>query len=224
MKYKGAIFDMDGVLFDTERIYQETWQEIAAGQGIRLDGSFLRAITGTSGAHMCQIVEKYYHVSDGTGIIENCMKLVRQKLSVHVPMKKGVREILDFFRDQGVCMSVASSSAKEQIEANLQMTGIRDYFMTIASGKEVDKGKPAPDIFLLAAERMHCAPEECFVFEDSENGIRAGHAAGCFTVMVPDLIEASPEILPYCRKVCPDLQQAMREIALQETQDKGCSN
>lgn len=89
-------------------------QEIAAGQGIRLDGSFLRAITGTSGAHMCQIVEKYYHVADGTGIIKNCMELVRQKLSVHVPMKKGVREILDFFRDHGVCMSVAAMTRKNR--------------------------------------------------------------------------------------------------------------
>lgn len=213
MKYKGAIFDMDGVLFDTERIYQETWQEIAVKQGITLDGSFLRAISGTSGARMCRVVEEYYHVSDGNSIIAECMEQVRQKLSVHVPVKKGVREILDFFQDNGIGMAVASSSAAQQIEANLRISGIRNYFSAIVSGTEVSKGKPAPDIFVLAAERLRCAPEECFVFEDSENGVRAGYAAGCFTVMVPDLIEPSSEILPYCRKVCPDLEQAAREIS-----------
>lgn len=209
MRFKGAIFDMDGVLFDTERIYQETWQEIAAGQDIRLDGSFLRAISGTNGNRMCRVIEEYYHVSDGTDIMERCMERVRQKLSVYVPVKKGVRKILDYFRDNGICMAVASSSSTQQIEVNLQMTDLRDYFTVIVSGKEVNNGKPAPDIFLLAAKRLHCTPEECFVFEDSENGIRAGYEAGCFTVMVPDLIEASSEILPYCRRVCPDLEQAM---------------
>lgn len=212
MKYKGAIFDMDGVLFDTERIYQETWQEIAVKQEIMLDGSFLRAISGTSGAHMSRVVEEYYHVPDGTDIIKRCMEQVKQKLSVHVPVKKGVHEILDFFQNNGMGMAVASSSAAQQIEANLQMTGIRDYFSAIVSGTEVRRGKPAPDIFLLAAERLHCAPEECLVFEDSENGIKAGYAAGCFTVMVPDLIEPSSEILPYCRKVCSDLEQVIFDI------------
>lgn len=201
MQYKGAIFDMDGVLFDTERIYQETWQEIAARQDITLDGSFLRAISGTNGAYMCRVIEKYYHVPDGKDIMERCMEQVRQKLSVYVPMKKGVRDILDYFRKNDIGIAVASSSAVQQIEANLQMSGIRDYFSVIVSGLEVNQGKPEPDIFLLAAKRLHCAPEECFVFEDSENGIRAGYAAGCFTVMVPDLLEASSEIQPYCRKI-----------------------
>ncbi len=210
MQYKGAIFDMDGVLFDTERIYQETWQEIAIQQDISLDGSFLKAISGTNGAHMCHVIEKYYHVSDGTDIMETCMERVRQKLSVHVPVKKGVCEILDFFRNNGIGMAVASSSAAHQIETNLQMTGIQDYFSVIVSGTEVSKGKPAPDIFLLAAARLQYAPEECLVFEDSENGIRAGYAAGCFTIMVPDLIEVSSEIRPYCRKIYSDLKQAMR--------------
>lgn len=213
MQYKGAIFDMDGVLFDTERIYQETWQEIAARQDITLDGSFLRAISGTNGAYMCRVIEKYYHVPDGKDIMERCMEQVRQKLSVYVPMKKGVRDILDYFRKNDIGIAVASSSAVQQIEANLQMSGIRDYFSVIVSGLEVNQGKPEPDIFLLAAKRLHCAPEECFVFEDSENGIRAGYAAGCFTVMVPDLLEASSEIQPYCRKICSDLEQAVREIS-----------
>ena len=93
-------------------------------------------------------------------------------------------------------MAVASSSLPGQIEANLRGAGIRDYFDAVVSGTEVERGKPAPDIFLRAAERIGCRAEDCFVFEDSENGVRAGHAAGCITVMVPDMIDPSETIRP----------------------------
>lgn len=212
MEYKGAIFDMDGLLFDTERVYQQTWHEIAEEKCVVLGNDFVKDISGTNGAHMRQVVEDYYHVPEGTGIIEDCMKRVREKLSRQVPVKKGVPEILEFFQENNIPMAVASSSPVEQIVSNLEIVGIREYFSEIVSGTEVKRGKPAPDIFLLAAEKISRRPGDCYVFEDSENGIKAGHAAGCITVMVPDLMEASPAILPYCTFVCTDLLQARDEI------------
>ena len=212
MECKGAIFDMDGLLFDTERLYQRIWHEIAQERGIELGSDFARTICGTSGARMLHIVEQYYHVSDGNEIARECLRRMGESLSAHVPMKTGVREILDFFQEKGFAIAVASSSSLQQITSNLENAGIRGYFSEIVSGSEVKQGKPAPDIFLLAAERIGCRPEECFVFEDSENGIKAGHAAGCMTVMVPDLVEASSVILPYCTMVCSDLIQAAKEI------------
>lgn len=213
MEYKGAIFDMDGLLFDTECIYQQTWQEIAREKGVKLDGSFVKAISGTNGSHMCRVIERYYHVPDGTAIMDECMGRIRRKLSVHVPVKKGMHEILDFFQKKGMRMAVASSSAVRQIESNLETAGIRGYFSAVVSGMEVSRGKPEPDIFLCAAERIGCAPDACFVFEDSENGIKAGYAAGCTTIMVPDLMAASSAILPYCGNICRDLLQAEQEIS-----------
>ncbi len=213
MVYTGAIFDMDGVLFDTERIYQQTWHEIAKERGIELGGGFLRSISGTSGAHMHQVIETYYHVADGTVLAQECMGRIRRKLSEHVPVKEGVREILGFFKGKGIPIAVASSSLAEQIEANLQKAGLRGYFSEVVSGTQVGHGKPAPDIFLLAASRLGCRPQECFVFEDSENGVKAGYAAGCATIMVPDLIEPSPEALSCCTRVCRDLVEAGREAA-----------
>lgn len=212
MRYKGAIFDMDGLLFDTERLYQQAWEEIAGERGVKLDSSFLREVAGTTGEHTCRIIEQYYHVPNGNGIREECMRKVKGKLSEAVPMKKGVPGILRFFREKGIRTAVASSNAAEQIESNLERAGIREYFSVIVSGMEVKHGKPAPDIFLMAAERIGCEPGECFVFEDSENGIRAGHAAGCITVMVPDLVEASAGILSCCNMVCSDLTEAERKI------------
>ena len=194
MKIEGAIFDMDGLLFDTENIYQETWKELAAENGVVLNEDFVGDICGTSGAHMCRVIEKHYGVSDGSIIMEECMKRVRQKLSVHVPKKQGTDRIIKAFHDRGVRIAVASSSYPEQIESNLALAGIREYFDAVVSGKEVEHGKPKPDIFLLAADRIGCAPENCYVFEDSENGIRAGKAAGCTAIMIPDILKPSDEI------------------------------
>ena len=212
MKYTGAIFDMDGVLFYTEQIYQQTWHELAAERKVELASGFLQAISGSSGARMNQVLEEYYHVSDGAVLAQECMGRVRQKLAVHVPVKEGVHEILAFFKEKGMPIAVASSSLPGQIEANLKNAGIKTYFAEIISGTEVEHGKPAPDIFLLAARRIGCAPQECFVFEDSENGVKAGFAAGCATFMVPDLIEPSSEIRQYCTRICRNLTEAQREI------------
>ena len=212
MRYKGAIFDMDGLLFDTELVFQQIWQDIAGERGVVLGDDFVKAISGTSGRHMCEVIESYYHVSDGTAIMDECMGRVRKKLSVHVPLKKGVHEILEFLQKKEFQLAVASSSAAAQIASNLEIAGIRKYFSAVVSGAEVKCGKPAPDIFLCAAERIGCEPGQCFVLEDSENGIKAGYAAGCATIMIPDLVEASPDILPYCKKICRDLLQAKQEI------------
>lgn len=209
MKIKGAIFDMDGVLFDTEKIFQKIWHEIAAEYGVVLSEGFARDITGSSGPYMCRIIERYYGVPDGNVIIEECRKRIRQSLKKEVPKKPGVEEILEYFRSEGVKIAVASSSTKEQIESNLKIAGIRRYFDAITSGKEVVYGKPAPDIFLLAAKRIDCDPKDCYVFEDSENGIRAGVAAGCRTIMVPDLIEPTEEI----RKICYGVYENLGIIA-----------
>ena len=109
-------------------------------------------------------------------------------------------------------MAVASSSLKHQLDANLIKSGLIDYFDEVVSGTELKHGKPAPDIFLHAADMLGYKPEECYVFEDSANGIRAGHAAGCVTVMIPDLIAPTPEIESLCTKVCSDFYQVKDDI------------
>lgn len=218
MKHKGAIFDMDGLLFDTERIFQETWLELAKKYQVTLVDGFVEAISGTNGERMRRVIEEYYHVSEGSTIMQACMDAVKEKLEHYVPIKPGVNEILQYFRSKGICMAVASSSRRTQIESNLKNAGIENYFDAIVSGSDIVNGKPAPDIFLYAAEKIGCKPSECYVFEDSENGIRAGHAAGCVTVMIPDLMEASTEIQSYCRGSYSNLLQALEKI--KETEEK----
>ena len=128
MEMKGAIFDMDGLLFDTENIYQETWNELAAENGVTLGADFVGDICGTSGAHMCRVIEMHYGVADGSIIMDECMKRVRQKLKVYVPKKPGAEWIVKAFHDKGMRLAVASSSYPEQIESNLKLAGMREYF------------------------------------------------------------------------------------------------
>lgn len=203
---------MDGLLFDTEKIFQQTWNEIAEESGIHLPKDFVGAISGTNGSYMCQVIEKYFSVPDGRKIQDECMKRVKKKLEVYVPKKSGADEILKYFRKSKVHLAVASSSSKEQIENNLEIAGIRSYFEMIVSGNEVEHGKPAPDIFLFAAEKIGCRPEACYVFEDSANGIIAGDAAGCKTVLIPDLVAPTEKIEQLSYRIYDNLLEAMYGI------------
>ena len=208
----GGIFDMDGLLFDSERLYQQTWHAMAAEAGAVLDGSFAPAICGTVGAAEEAVVARYIPGVEPKAFIAEANRRTMELMAQGVPLKPGVFEILDGMRAAGWRMAVASSSPMEMIRRNLGSAGLTGYFDALVSGTEAPRGKPAPDVFLLAARRLGLAAADCWVFEDSLNGVRAGLAAGCKTVMVPDLVPPTPEALRMCAGVWPDLAEAWRHI------------
>ncbi len=191
---KGVIFDMDGLLFDTEAVWQRNWSRVAADMGIDLPEAFRKEICGTSGEIMKRVIEKYYGVDDGTEIMQNVINGVHSDLKDNVPEKPGLHEILEHFRNKGMKMAVASSSSQAQIESNCRNAGILEYFDALVSGAQIGKSKPAPDIFLAAAEKIGIAPEDCYVFEDAFNGVQAGYAAGSAVIMIPDMTAPTDEI------------------------------
>ncbi|MBR3311329.1 MAG: HAD family phosphatase [Solobacterium sp.] len=191
---KGVIFDMDGLLFDTEAVWQRNWSRVAADMGIDLPEAFRKEICGTSGEIMKRVIEKYYSVDDGTEIMQNVINGVHSDLKDNVPEKPGLHEILEHFRNKGMKMAVASSSSQAQIESNCRNAGILEYFDALVSGAQIGKSKPAPDIFLAAAEKIGIAPEDCYVFEDAFNGVQAGYAAGSAVIMIPDMTAPTDEI------------------------------
>ncbi len=191
---KGVIFDMDGLLFDTEAVWQRNWSRAAADMGIDLPEAFRKEICGTSGEIMKRVIEKYYSVDDGTEIMQNVINGVHSDLKDNVPEKPGLHEILEHFRNKGMKMAVASSSSQAQIESNCRNAGILEYFDALVSGAQIGKSKPAPDIFLAAAEKIGIAPEDCYVFEDAFNGVQAGYAAGSAVIMIPDMTAPTDEI------------------------------
>lgn len=191
---KGVIFDMDGLMFDTEQIWQKNWNKTAAEMGISLPEEFKFNICGTSGKLMNSVIEKYYGVEDGAPIAAKVKQMVHDDLIDFTPEKPGIHEILEFFKEKGVRMAVASSSSEEVIRRNLKNTNTEDYIEAIVSGVGMTNGKPAPDIFLKAADMLGIDPKECYVFEDAFNGVTAGYNAGCRTIMIPDMSQPTEEI------------------------------
>lgn len=191
---KGIIFDMDGTMFDTESIYQKGWERMAHRYNQVYNPEFQIAACGTSGIKMIQTVYDYYPEVDAERFIHDCNEWVEEQVKVELPEKPGLHEIINYAREKGWKMAVASSSKMDIIIHNLKKAGVYELFDAIASGQEVENGKPAPDVFLLAAERLGLEPAECYVVEDGANGVRAGVAAGCDTIMVPDLIQPDEEL------------------------------
>lgn len=210
---KGAIFDMDGLLFDTERLYRESWETLAPEFGQIPNPDFPSAVAGTSGGHMRRVVRQYYPSVDVEKFISQVTVRVKELVSQNVPEKPGMRELLEYFYKNGTRMALASSSRQEMIRNNLNKANVAHFFDAVVSGSEVEHGKPAPDIFLLAAKRIGCAPSDCYVFEDGINGARAGIAAGCATIMVPDLTPPTEDLRVGCACICSSLHEAKERIA-----------
>ena len=209
---KGVIFDMDGLLFDTERLYRDTWVILAEEFGQIPDPEFPKAVCGSNGAHMREIIHHYYPDLEAARFQQACIDRVASQLENEVPLKPGLHEMLDAVRKKGLRTAVASSSPLQTIQNNLKNAGISSSFDAVISGTEVPAGKPAPDIFQIAAEKLGLDPAECYVFEDSTNGIRAGAAAGCRTIMIPDLTEPTDELRALCDGIYPSLDAAARAL------------
>jgi beta-phosphoglucomutase-like phosphatase (HAD superfamily) len=209
MNCQGAIFDQDGLLFDTESIYQRAWVEAGARQGVAVPAAFPRRFCGLSPKAIGAIAAAAFPALDIARYCRDAIDLAWSRQLAGVPVKKpGLLEMLTFCRTHGIRTAVASSSTLKVVEHNLAAAGVRGFFDAIATGDEVTHGKPAPDIFLLAARKIGIAPDRCVVFEDAESGIRGAVAAGCRAVMIPDGTVPSEEMRALCR-VVPDLRAAV---------------
>lgn len=209
---KGAIFDMDGLMFDTERLWQEGWRILAARYGYQPDDDFARDISGTTGEIMEGVIHRYYPGLDPSMFIREERAYVKSRLEEGVPVKPGLQELLELLQQKGLKMAVASSSRMEMIVENLRRTGMTDYFEAVVSGHQVRSAKPKPDIFVFAAGRIGLSPLDCYVLEDSFGGVRAGHASGAFTIMVPDQLQPTEEIRLLADCICVDLHEVAERI------------
>ncbi len=208
----GAIFDMDGLLFDTEVVYNEEWKIIADKHNLEFHPEMLDQMRGMSGASMYKVMNTYWPDIDAEQITKEFFEDARETMKWKVPVKPGVEALLEYFKENGVKCAVASSSPLDLILSNLRVAHIDSYFDVVVSGQQVVHGKPAPDIFLLAASKLGFDPHDCYVFEDGPNGLHAGVAAGCSTIMVPDLIKPTEELHEICTGIYPTLEAVMEAI------------
>ena len=209
---RGAIFDMDGTLFDTEKLYRSAWIETADDFGLKRKPEMAPAMSGSNVSTILKKIPQFFPEVDANEYFLRVVKRVKKAIEEKLEIKSGVIEILNYFHENKIPMAIASSSATEEIIKNVKRAGIDKFFDAIIGGDQVANGKPAPDIFQLAAKKINLPPEDCYVFEDSANGIRGAAAAKCVSIMVIDQTPPLPDIRELCAAVFNDMNEALDAI------------
>ena len=190
---KAVVFDMDGLMFDSERIVQKSWDIAGEQMGY---GKLGGHIVNTLGFNR-ERREQYFKETCGADFpFERFQELYRKAFYEYVeheglPAKKGLHQLLQLLRRKQIPMAVATSSSREHAVGNLKKEGIEDYFAAVITGNMVSEAKPSPEIYEKACRALGVDPGEALALEDSYNGIRSAHGAGMITIMIPDLLTDS---------------------------------
>lgn len=203
----GIIFDMDGILIDSERQSNEGWLWAAGQLGVDMPMWLIDSFKGAPAELCCKFFDDYYK-----GVIDyweakelRTHHVYKIRETEGIPVKKGVKDIFEYIRNNGLKCAVATSTRRESAEKTLHEIGVWDYLDAVVYGDEVERGKPEPDIFLRAAKAIGVNPSEAVVVEDSINGIKAGYAAHMRVVHIPDTIAIDDDIRKLTYMVCADL-------------------
>lgn len=197
---RAIILDMDGTIFDTERIYHDAWTAVGVPEDLYWQ------MIGRGHAEIKEMIRKHMDVPPEV-LYERCAQETKWRLAAGVPKKPGLDNLLNYLRAHSYKMALATSSLTKDAEIKLNCAEVADFFEAVIGGEQVMHGKPAPDIYEKAAAVLNCASEECLVLEDSFNGVRGGHAAGMYTVMIPDLLKPDAEIRVLADAVLPSLSE-----------------
>ena len=189
------LFDMDGTLFDTEKHYQWAWRKAIADAGYELDASEVLKLRSLGAPYnVAQFKEWFGEEVDYRAIRQERVDLMKDMLAHEIPLKPQVPQTLEKLRQMGYSMAVVTATAQEQAVSNLKLAGLLPFFDHVISASMVKRGKPAPDVYLYACEVLGVQPENCYAVEDSPNGVMSAHAAGCRTIMIPDLSQPDAEL------------------------------
>lgn len=213
--FHAAIFDMDGLLIDSERTIMKTWQKVAEELGEPISDSQYVSVIGVSAKDSDAIFSTLL----GQELFNRAKKEVNSLLSNAeprdiYPLKPGVNEMLSLLWSRNIPCAVASSTAKDEVRKRLSSVGILKYFPVVVGGDMVLQGKPDPALYLLASKRLQKAPHDCLAFEDSDNGVLSAVAAGMSVVLIPDIKEPASLSLAGCFEKMSSMEEAVAHVDL----------
>ena len=211
MKIKGIISDMDGVILDTEKLYVRFWREAASFYGFPMTLDHALGIRSLSGKLAEEKLQGWFGKEfDYNAVRQKRIELMDEFVNQNgVEPKSGAKALLSYIKDNGYALALATATPVDRAGRYLKSVELYSFFDQIVSAREVERGKPAPDIYLCAAKRLGLDPKECIALEDSQNGIRSAFAAGCKTIMVPDLDQPTEEIMPLLFGVANGLEDVI---------------
>ena len=196
---KAFIFDMDGLMFDTERLMIRAWDYAGEQLGLGITGYMVLKTLG-SNTESCNRIwrEEFGPDVDLAAMWRHTRAFLDDYYAHHeAPVKPGLRELLTYLKARGYALAVASSTLREKVEVRLTTAGVRHFFDAVIGGDMVERSKPEPDIYLRAAAALGVNPADCTALEDSRNGLLSAHAAGMRAIMVPDLWQPDETVLPF---------------------------
>ncbi|WP_070964160.1 HAD family hydrolase [Vibrio sonorensis] len=212
MKFHAAIFDMDGLLLDTERVCKDIFQQACKATGHPFYEEVYLSIIGRNSAGIDAILRDAY--GDDLDIVHPEWRKRYNQVVLHqaIPVKEGAIELLEWLKSQHIPTAVATSTQKDVALVKLKLAGLDHYFDNITTGCEVSHGKPDPEIYLLAASRLGVLPSHCLAFEDSNNGVKAAVAANMITYQIPDLVEPCQDVIALGHNIQPSLSQVLQQL------------
>lgn len=212
---QGVVFDMDGLLLDTERIYRVLFQALTREHGYELsDAGYLRMVGHRIDTSKAVLAEEIGTWEPVDAIFDELTARYHHFIATEpVPTRPGARELIDLLRQRGIPLALATSTHRHLTDAKLRNAGLSDVFALSVCGDEVTRGKPHPDPYLKAVSGLGLRPEQALALEDSPTGLTAAATAGLFTILVPDLLPATEHTRAIAGMVLPSLTEVCQRIA-----------
>ena len=208
---KGVISDMDGVILDSEKLYVRFWCEAANSYGYPMKTEHALGIRSLGRPFAIEKLQGWFGKDfDYDAVRNKRVEIMDEYVSRHgIDAKSGAETLLKWLKEHDYRVALATATPVERAEKYLERVGLLKYFDAICSARQVKRGKPEPDIYLYAAEKLSLEPNECLALEDSQNGVRSAYAAGCKTVLVPDLDNPEDELRPMLYRTANGLENVI---------------